>query len=160
MSFKDITFFNSSGLGLASCIAKGTEGLETASNGAPSFDDLNCLALGGGWPSKRSRSGRGSRDDIYVVYILQSNQPPDKSQVSGVCTLYGKHQIYTVRWLEVRILRLRSCVSTRHNSTPNPNGRCDVSKDDPFIFISLIGGFDEDEKSLSPQHHCHRSNNH
>ena len=35
------------------------------------------------------------------------------------------------------------CVSTRHNSTPNPNGRCDVSKDHPFLFISLIGGFDE-----------------
>ena len=42
------------------------------------------------------------------------------------------------------------CVSTRHNSTPNPNGRCDVSKDHPFLFISLIGGFDENYFSPTP----------
>lgn len=41
-------------------------------------------------------------------------------------------------------------VSTRHNSTPNPDGRCDVSKDDPFLFISLIGGFDENYFSPTP----------
>lgn len=83
-----------------------------------------------------------SKDVVYIYIYCKATSHLTIIRCLGF--VLCKYQMYTVKWLEVRILRLRLCVSTRHHSTPNP----DVSKNDPFLFTRLIGGFDE--KSFSP----------